>query len=107
MAQAVSFLNDFKLGHYMKIPPRSMFLVQLIGTILAGTINLWKQWWQRYNYVLSAALDAGVAFMAVLMYLSVGVENTSLTWWGTKGEHCDLASCPTAKGIVVDGCPVN
>lgn len=30
MAQAVSFLNDFKLGHYMKIPPRSMFFVQVI-----------------------------------------------------------------------------
>lgn len=29
MAQAVSFLSDFKLGHYMKIPPRSMFLVQV------------------------------------------------------------------------------
>nr|GMD19844.1 oligopeptide transporter 4-like [Ipomoea batatas] len=28
-AQAVSFLSDFKLGHYMKIPPRSMFLVQV------------------------------------------------------------------------------
>ncbi|KAM5580871.1 oligopeptide transporter 4 [Rosa sericea] len=230
MAQAVSFLQDFKLGHYMKIPPRSMFLVQFIGTILAGTVNLvvaewllhsiknicvddpqsdspwtcpgdrvffdasviwglagpkrifgslgnysamnwfflggfigpvivwllhkafpkqtwirlinlpvllgataymppatalnynsWivvgtifnffvfryrKEWWQRYNYVLSAALDAGVAFMAVLIYLSVGIENTSLTWWGTNGEHCDLAVCPTAKGIVVDGCPV-
>jgi hypothetical protein len=29
MSQAISFLNDFKLGHYMKIPPRSMFLVQV------------------------------------------------------------------------------
>ncbi|KAL5537728.1 hypothetical protein UlMin_043928 [Ulmus minor] len=231
MAQAVSFLNDFKLGHYMKIPPRSMFLVQFIGTVLAGTINLavawwlltsienicqdellppdspwtcpgdrvffdasviwglvgpkrifgsdgnyaamnwfffggaigpiivwllhkafpkqswiplinlpvllgatgmmppatplnynaWvlvgtifnffvfryrKQWWQRYNYVLSAALDAGVAFMAVLLYFSVGVENKGLSWWGTNGEHCDLATCPTAKGIAVDGCPL-
>ncbi|KAK9988895.1 hypothetical protein SO802_029134 [Lithocarpus litseifolius] len=45
MAQAVSFLSDFKLGHYMKIPPRSMFLVQFIGTILAGTINLAVAWW--------------------------------------------------------------
>ncbi|XP_034227177.1 oligopeptide transporter 4-like isoform X2 [Prunus dulcis] len=231
MAQAVSFLNDFKLGHYMKIPPRSMFLVQFIGTILAGTVNLavahwllnsitnicvddphsdspwtcpgdrvffdasviwglagpkrifgtlgiygainwfflggavgpvivwvlhkacpkqnwirlinlpvllgatasmppatalnynsWiivgtifnffvfryrKKWWQRYNYVLSAALDAGLAFMAVLLYLSVGMENKSVAWWGTNGEHCDLATCPTAKGIVADGCPVN
>ncbi|XP_015892450.3 oligopeptide transporter 4 [Ziziphus jujuba] len=232
MSQAVSFLNDFKLGHYMKIPPRSMFLVQFIGTILAGNVNLavawwllnsienicqdellppnspwtcpgdrvffdasviwglvgpkrifgrhgnytsmnwfflggavgpiivwlmhkafpkqswiplinlpvllgatammppatplnynsWvlvgtifnffvfryrKQWWQRYNYVLSAALDAGVAFMGVLLYFSVGVEDKSLTWWGTEGEHCPLATCPTARGIVVDGCPLN
>ena len=29
MSQAISFLNDFKLGHYMKIPPRSMFIVQV------------------------------------------------------------------------------
>lgn len=33
MAQAVSFLSDFKLGHYMKIPPKSMFLVQVPCTI--------------------------------------------------------------------------
>ncbi|KAK7368873.1 hypothetical protein VNO80_10905 [Phaseolus coccineus] len=231
MAQAVSFLSDFKLGHYMKIPPRSMFLVQFIGTMLAGSIstgvawwllnsvhnichrdllpegspwtcpsdhvffdasviwglvgprrifgphgnyqalnwfflggaigpilvwllhkafpkqswiplinlpvllgatgmmppatalnyNAWiiigtifnffvfryrKKWWQRYNYVLSAALDAGVAFMAVLLYFAVGLENKSISWWGNDGEHCPLATCPTAKGIVVDGCPV-
>ncbi|GFY90104.1 oligopeptide transporter 4 [Actinidia rufa] len=45
MDQAVSFLNDFKLGHYMKIPPRSMFLVQLIGTIIAGNVNILVAWW--------------------------------------------------------------
>ncbi|CAL5438548.1 unnamed protein product [Camellia sinensis] len=45
MSQAVSFLSDFKLGHYMKIPPRSMFLVQFIGTIIAGTINIAMAWW--------------------------------------------------------------
>ncbi|KAH9318556.1 hypothetical protein KI387_020325, partial [Taxus chinensis] len=28
MVQALAFLQDFKVGHYMKIPPRSMFLVQ-------------------------------------------------------------------------------
>ncbi|CAJ2678240.1 unnamed protein product [Trifolium pratense] len=45
MAQAVLFLSDFKIGHYMKIPPRSMFLVQFIGTVLAGTINIGVAWW--------------------------------------------------------------
>jgi hypothetical protein len=29
MSQAVAFLSDFKLGHYMKIPPKSMFVVQV------------------------------------------------------------------------------
>lgn len=27
--QATSLLRDFKLGHYMKIPPRSIFIVQV------------------------------------------------------------------------------
>ncbi|KAI3992869.1 hypothetical protein MKX01_034219 [Papaver californicum] len=229
MSQALAFLQDFKLGHYMKIPPRSMFLVQLIGTIIAGVINtgtawymlnsipnicqddlllanspwtcpqdrvffdasvIWglagprrifgpdgnyialnwfflggavvpvlvyamhkifkkhtwialinmpiilqatavmppassinlhswivvgvifnyfvfryrKNWWQRYNYVLSAALEAGVAIMSLFIYFAL--SGTPLNWWGTGGEYCDLATCPTAKGVVVEGCPV-
>jgi OPT oligopeptide transporter protein len=65
-----------------------------------------KRWWKRYNYILSAAMDAGVAFMGVAIYFCLSLENVELNWWGTAGEHCPLASCPTAKGIVVDGCPV-
>lgn len=80
----------------------------IVGTIFNFFVFRYrKTWWQRYNYILSAALDAGVAFMAILLYFSVGIENTtSLTWWGTGGEHCELATCPTAKGIVIEGCPV-
>ncbi|RKP10409.1 OPT oligopeptide transporter protein-domain-containing protein [Thamnocephalis sphaerospora] len=40
VVQGISFLGDLKLGHYMKIPPRHMFLAQMIGTIIAGVINL-------------------------------------------------------------------
>jgi OPT family oligopeptide transporter len=29
MKQALAFLEDFKLGHYMKIPPRTMFMAQV------------------------------------------------------------------------------
>lgn len=29
MTQAITFLQDFKLGHYMKIPPRTMFMAQV------------------------------------------------------------------------------
>ncbi|KAF9974446.1 hypothetical protein BGZ73_002131 [Actinomortierella ambigua] len=38
--QALQFTQDLKLGHYMKIPPRIMFWVQVISSILAGLINL-------------------------------------------------------------------
>lgn len=98
------------LGATGNMPPATA--VNYISWITVGTIfnffifRYQKKWWQRYNYVLSAALDAGVAFMAVLLYFSVGIENEQVNWWGTLGEHCDLAICPTAKGIVVDGCPV-
>ncbi|XP_031492256.1 oligopeptide transporter 3 [Nymphaea colorata] len=65
-----------------------------------------KRWWQRYNYVLSAALDAGTAFMGVLLYFALQMGHRDIKWWGTQLDHCPLASCPTAPGIVVPGCPV-
>lgn len=40
MAQGLTFVSDLKLGHYLKIPPRDMFRVQVIATMLAGVINL-------------------------------------------------------------------
>ncbi|KAK4560002.1 hypothetical protein RGQ29_008978 [Quercus rubra] len=224
--------NDFKLGHYMKIPPRSMFIVQFIGTIIAGTVNLgvawwllntienicqdellppnspwtcpgdrvffdasviwglvgprrifgrlgnypalnwfflggavgpvivwlmqkafpnqewislinlpvllgataamppatsvnfncWivvgtifnyfvfkyrKNWWQRYKLCSFSSIGCRVAFMGVILYFTLTMEDISLSWWGSDGgERCELATCPTAKGIVVDGCPV-
>lgn len=227
---ALSFLSDLKLGHYMKIPPRAMYTAQLVGTIVAGVINLavawwmleniedicgdtlpegspwtcpkyrvtfdasviwgligpgrlfghgglyrnltwlfligaflpvpiwalskmfpekkwialinipvisygfagmppatptniasWlitgtffnyfvfryrRGWWQKYNYVLSAALDAGTAFMGVLLFLALQNNNFNVHWWGTEVDRCPLATCPTAPGIVVKGCPV-
>ncbi|KAI3904627.1 hypothetical protein MKW98_014807 [Papaver atlanticum] len=231
MTQAITFLQDFKLGHYMKIPPRTMFMAQVVGTLIAALVYLgtawwlmdtipnicntnllpsnspwtcpgdhvfydasviwgligprrifgdlgtyaainwffligavapllvwfahkafpekrwislinmpiligatgnmppatavnyisWivvgflsgfvvfryrQNWWRRHNYVLSGALDAGLAFMGVLLYLCLGMEEISLSWWGSNLDGCPLASCPTAKGIVVGGCPV-
>ncbi|PPQ95410.1 hypothetical protein CVT26_008256 [Gymnopilus dilepis] len=45
MAQAMQFTADFKLGHYMKIPPRPMFWCQIVATIVAGTVQLGVQSW--------------------------------------------------------------
>ncbi|KAL9244154.1 hypothetical protein vseg_017959 [Gypsophila vaccaria] len=229
MKQAVTFLHDFKLGHYMKIPPRTMFMAQVMGTLISsmvylgtawwlmetipdicektasnsvwtcpsdtvfydasviwgligprkifgdegvyGAVNwfflggavapvlVWlatkafpnqewirlinmpvligattnmppatavnystwilvgflsgyvafryaPQWWERHNYLLSGALDAGLAFMGVALYLCLGLENVSLSWWGNDLDACPYASCPTQKGVFVQGCPV-
>ena len=233
MVQALGFLSDFKLGHYMKIPPKSMFIVQTVGTLIAssvyfstswwlltsvehicdpdnlpagspwtcpgdevfynasiiwgvigplrmftsqgvyGLMNWWfllgavaplpvyalariypdkkwiklinvpvilgatmsmpparavnyimwgiagvffnmyvfrvhKKWWARHAYVLAAALDAGVAFMGILLFLALqSYDIFGPTWWGLESDdHCPLATCPTAPGVVVKGCPV-
>lgn len=227
MTQAITFLQDFKLGHYMKIPPRTMFMAQVVGTLIASfvylgtawwlmetipdicqdTSSVWTcpsdtvfydasviwgligprrifgdlgtyeqvnwfffggaiapllvwlaaktfpqqewirlinmpvligatgmmppatavnytswiivgffsgfvvyrykpEWWRRHNYVLSGALDAGLAFMGVLLYLCLGLEDVSMNWWGNDLDGCPIARCPTTKGVMVEGCPV-
>ncbi|GFY80431.1 oligopeptide transporter 7 [Actinidia rufa] len=230
MKQGIAFLQDFKLGHYMKIPPRSMFMAQVVGTLVSALVHLgtawwlmdtipdicnrallppgnpwtcpgdhvfydasviwgligprrifgdlgnysavnwsflagaispllvwllykafpsqhwirlitmpvllsapinmppatavnytswviigffsgfvafryYRDWWSRHNYVLSGALDAGLAFMAVLLYLCLGIQHVDLNWWGSDPDGCPLASCPTADGVLVRGCP--
>lgn len=49
MVQALQFTSDFKLGHYMKIPPRPMFTCQVVATIIAGTVQLGVQAWMFTN----------------------------------------------------------
>ncbi|KIY48809.1 small oligopeptide transporter [Fistulina hepatica ATCC 64428] len=39
-------------------------------------------WWRKYNYVVSAALDSGVAVGILLVYFTWIGENNVLAWWG-------------------------
>ncbi|ERS95325.1 uncharacterized protein SPSK_01435 [Sporothrix schenckii 1099-18] len=40
-------------------------------------------WWEKYNYVLSAALTGGVAFSGIIMFFAVQYHPKSISWWGT------------------------
>ncbi|KAF7543053.1 hypothetical protein G7Z17_g11054 [Cylindrodendrum hubeiense] len=40
MSQALSFVADLKFGHYMKIPPRTMFLSQVVATTFSCFIQI-------------------------------------------------------------------
>ena len=98
------------LGATVNMPPATS--VNYISWILIGFVSgyvvyrYYRGWWGRHNYVLSGALDAGLAFMGVLLYLCLEMEHIRLKWWGNNSEGCPLASCPTQHGVVVKGCPV-
>ena len=49
VTQALEFTSDLKLGHYMKIPHRPMFWCQIVGTVVAGTVQLGVQAWMFSN----------------------------------------------------------
>jgi OPT family small oligopeptide transporter len=42
----------------------------------------YMNWWEKYNYVLSASLGAGVAFAALLIYWATEYHPHPLNWWG-------------------------
>ncbi|XP_074321769.1 oligopeptide transporter 1-like [Silene latifolia] len=65
----------------------------------------YKGWWARYNYILSAGLDAGVAFMGVLLYILQGNNIFGPNWWGMGDDYCPLAKCPADPTVIVKGCP--
>ncbi|KAI1333731.1 OPT oligopeptide transporter protein-domain-containing protein [Xylariaceae sp. FL0016] len=65
------------------------------GIILSFIFMYWLPrhrlaWWEKYNYVLSAALTAGVAVSALLMFFAVGYNPISLTWWGNTVSHAGV-----------------
>ncbi|KAK4186533.1 putative sexual differentiation process protein [Podospora australis] len=40
MSQALTFVSDLKFGHYMKIPPRTMFMAQVVATTFSCFIQV-------------------------------------------------------------------
>ncbi|KAI0047210.1 OPT-domain-containing protein [Auriscalpium vulgare] len=61
------------------------------------------RWWSKYNYVLSAGLDAGLAVSAMLIFFilqypkngTIG-ENSIQTWWGNDifNRNADASGIP-------------
>ncbi|KAF8637559.1 hypothetical protein AX17_002745 [Amanita inopinata Kibby_2008] len=45
LSEATSFVQDLKLGHYIKVPPRATFLVQLVATVLAAFVQVGVKTW--------------------------------------------------------------
>lgn len=58
---------------------------------------------EQIPYILSAALDAGVALMGVILYFTLQCHDTLVPhWWDLAAtDNGPLARCPTARGIKV------
>jgi len=41
-------------------------------------------WWEKYNYVLAAALNGGVAFGGVIIFFAVQYHPKYVSWWGNN-----------------------
>ncbi|KAJ5752388.1 OPT oligopeptide transporter [Penicillium odoratum] len=48
-AQAIQFVCDLKMGHYMKIAPRTMFSAQCIATVVAAFVSIGVNAWALAN----------------------------------------------------------
>ncbi|KAI2465581.1 OPT-domain-containing protein [Annulohypoxylon bovei var. microspora] len=48
-AQGIKFAADLKLGHYMKIPPRLLFSVQMVATIVSSITQIFVLNWMFIN----------------------------------------------------------
>ncbi|KAI0405606.1 OPT family small oligopeptide transporter [Xylaria palmicola] len=49
MQQALYFVQDLKLGHYMKIPPRTMFWSQLVASVWSAIVQVAVMNWALGN----------------------------------------------------------
>lgn len=57
----------------------------IIGFVFNYAIKKkWRPWWTKYNYVLSAALDSGVAVASIVIFLTVTYPGGQLNWWGNN-----------------------
>ncbi|EJD46182.1 oligopeptide transporter [Auricularia subglabra TFB-10046 SS5] len=87
VAQSLNFASDFKLGHYMKIPPRSMFLAQVVATVLAGTTQLLVQSWMFDNIPGMCSPEN-----EVFVCPSTQVFGAASIIWGVIGPQRQFAS---------------
>ncbi|KAH7906357.1 OPT oligopeptide transporter protein-domain-containing protein [Hygrophoropsis aurantiaca] len=77
MTQALQFASDLKLGHYMKIPPRTMFLAQVSASAVSATVQLGVQSWMLSNIPDICSLHQKNGFICPFTW---AFSNASIIW---------------------------
>lgn len=76
-AQGVKFAADLKLGHYMKIPPRILFWVQMVATIVSSLTQIGVLNWMFANVPGICTVEAINGFTCPLARVHF---NGSILW---------------------------
>ncbi|RMD43048.1 hypothetical protein DV735_g2078, partial [Chaetothyriales sp. CBS 134920] len=82
-AQGVKFSSDLKLGHYMKIPPRLLFKVQMIATLISSVVQIGVLNWMFANISGICTPSAINGFNCPL----ARVHFNGSILWGVVGPH--------------------
>ncbi|KAJ5305625.1 uncharacterized protein N7443_005285 [Penicillium atrosanguineum] len=85
--KVVNYLSwPVALGAMSLVPPAtgvSFSSWWVINVLFNGLIRRRRPaWWSKYNYVLSAALDCGVAVSTLIIFFCITLPAGSLSWWG-------------------------
>ncbi|KAL9008099.1 MAG: hypothetical protein Q9173_006740 [Seirophora scorigena] len=82
-AQGVKFSSDLKLGHYMKIPPKLLFQVQMFATLVSSFTQIGVLNWMFANMPSLCSPDAINGFSCPL----ARVHFNGSILWGVVGPH--------------------
>ncbi|KAL8987331.1 MAG: hypothetical protein Q9177_003445 [Variospora cf. flavescens] len=82
-AQGVKFSSDLKLGHYMKIPPKLLFQVQTVATLVSSFTQIGVLNWMFANMPSLCSPDAINGFSCPL----ARVHFNGSILWGVVGPH--------------------
>ncbi|KAH6996142.1 OPT oligopeptide transporter protein-domain-containing protein [Ilyonectria sp. MPI-CAGE-AT-0026] len=82
-AQGIKFASDLKLGHYMKIPPRILFSVQVVATVVSSFTQIGVLNWMFANIRGICTSEAINGFTCPI----ARVHFNGSILWGVVGPH--------------------
>lgn len=59
-------------------------------------------WWEKYNYVLAAALTGGVAFSGIIIFFAVQYHPKSISWWGNNVLEATIDGGIGQQALITD-----
>ncbi|WVQ66274.1 OPT family small oligopeptide transporter [Kwoniella botswanensis] len=104
--QALSFCNDLKLAHYLKIPPRITFCAQIVATVIYSIVSS-----LQYNFIMNikdvCTSDAAFRFTCPAQTSFY----TSIIFWGIispkklfgKGQQYNMMLLGFPLGLIMVG----